>query len=416
MFSYTKALYQLNIVFPNKQYGGVYALGPLIIYNMVNQRKNWYCERVFLDAGKITAPLVGFTLQYELDVPKALAMKPKNGITFAGGPLVQMYPDILAEHFDFLLLGDVEAVLDKVLDAYEEDKENFLARIRDIDGVFMTGRTKKTFPTIPIDDAPYPIVQPFPHTLDDQYVFGKCFLLEIERGCPFICKFCAIPVFYNEKLQFRSLENLTHIIDQGLAINKVNKVVIYAPSFVHPQRKEILRYLLKKKVRVSVPSVKAEHIDIETLQLIKACGQESITIAPECGQRLRFALNKKVPDQAYFDFVCRCNDAEIQKLKLYLMIGLPGMTQEDLEELVTFVKEMQHAFHGTLYLSLNTFVPKPGTPLENFYFDKKTAEKQALFLRKNLKGLRMKITSSSSSYKEGTLLRKQITSSSKFLT
>ncbi|HLC22563.1 MAG TPA: hypothetical protein VJJ79_02210, partial [Candidatus Nanoarchaeia archaeon] len=172
MFSYTKALYQLNIVFPNKQYGGVYALGPLIIYNMVNQRKNWYCERVFLDAGKITAPLVGFTLQYELDVPKALAMKPKNGITFAGGPLVQMYPDILAEHFDFLLLGDVEAVLDKVLDAYEEDKENFLARIRDIDGVFMTGRTKKMFPTIPIDDAPYPIVQPFPHTLDDQYVFG----------------------------------------------------------------------------------------------------------------------------------------------------------------------------------------------------------------------------------------------------
>lgn len=415
MFSYTKAPYRMDIVFPNKQYGGVYALGPLIIYNMVNQRKNWYCERVFSDAGKITAPLVGFTLQYELDVPKALAMKPKNAITFAGGPLVQMYPNMLAKHFDFLLLGDVEAVLDKVLDAYENDKDNFLARIRDIDGVYMTGKTKKTFPTIPLDYAPYPLVQPFPHTLDDQYVFGRCFLLEIERGCPFSCQFCAIPVFYDEKLQFRSLENLTNIIDQGLAINKVNKVVIYAPSFMHPQRKEILRYLLEKNVRVGVPSVKAEHMDTETLQLIKACGQESITIAPECGQRLRFVLNKKVPDNAYFDFVHRCNDAGIQKLKLYLMIGLPSMTQEDLEELVTFVKEMQRSFHGTLYLSLNTFVPKPGTPLENFSFDKKTAEKQALFLRKNLKGFRMKITSSSSSYKEGTLLRKQIISSSKIL-
>lgn len=405
MFSYTKAPYRMDIVFPNKQYGGVYALGPLIIYNIVNTQKNWYCERVFSDAGKITAPLVGFTLQYELDVPKALAMKTKDAITFAGGPVAQLYPEMLAEHFDFLILGDVEAVLDKVLDAYEEDKETFLESIKTIDGVYRAGMEKKTYASVRLDDAPYPLVQPFPSTIDEQYVFGKCFLLEIERGCPFRCQFCAIPVFYDEQMQFRSLENLKRIIDDGLARNNVKKVVIYAPSFVHPQRKEILRYLLEKNVRVSVPSVKAEHMDVETLQLIRQCGQESITIAPECGQRLRFALNKTVTDEAYFSFAERCTTAGITKLKLYLMIGLPGMTEEDLKDTATFVKAMQKRFKGTLYLSVNTFVPKIGTPLENFSFDKKNAERQATYLRKELRGFRMKITAPSSSYKEWSLMR-----------
>ena len=402
MFSYKNPKYRIDIVFSNKQYGGVYALGPLIVYNTVNNRKDWYCERVFLDKGKVTAPLVGFTLQYEPDLEKALAMKPKEGITFAGGPVVHTYTEEVAKHFDFVILGDVEAVLDKILDLYEEGN---IEKVEDLPGVYVKGG-KKSFASIDLDEVAYPLVQPFPDNVSKDYVFGKCFMLEIERGCPYNCSFCAIPAFYNGKVKFRSLEKIKKIIDEGLKVNNVDKVVIYAPSFVHPKRNEILKYLISKKVRVTVPSVKADSMSEETLKLIHEAGQESLTIAPECGEQLRFELNKKVKDEEYFNFVERCNKDGIRKLKLYLLIGLPGMSEKDLEEMIAFVNEMKERFDGELYLSVNPLVPKKCTKFENIVYDKKNVKKQAQFLKKKIRNCRLKNSPLSQSHKEATILEK----------
>ena len=406
MFPYRKTKYSMDIVFPNKMYGGVYSLGPLIIYNLVNNRKDWYCERIFLDHGKITSSLVGFSLQYELDLPKALAMKPKQGFTFAGGPVVELHTDIVARHFDFVILGDIEATLPLVLDAYEKDQNNFLQNILAIQGVYIPGKNTLTRGEVKnIDSVAYPLVQPFPHIIDKNYVFGKCFILETERGCPFKCHFCAIPQFYESKMKFHSLDYLKEVVDEGLSLNHVTKVVIYSPSFVHPQRKELLQYLLDKKVRVSFPSIKAEHMDLDTLKLMKACGQKSLTIAPECGERLRFTINKKVNDEQYFSFVELCNQASIEKLKLYMMIGLPGMTDEDVLELCRFVQEMKKLFHGTLYLSINYFVPKPGTVFGKEGFDKKRIKEEEKILLKALTTFKVKMPKLATSYREWACLQ-----------
>ncbi|MDP3728969.1 MAG: radical SAM protein [bacterium] len=406
MFPYRKTKYSLDIVFPNKMYGGVYSLGPLIIYNLVNQRKDWYCERVFLDHGKIQAALVGFSLQYELDLPKALAMKPKQGITFAGGPVAELHTKEIAKHFDFLILGDIEAVLPQVLEEWEKGEKDFLKRIYFLPGVYQAGKQSITKAKLQsLDDAAYPLVQPFPEIINENYVFGKCFILEIERGCPFSCHFCVIPQFYEGKMKYHSLNSLKKIIDEGLAINHVQRIIIYSPSFVHPQRKELLKYLLEKKIRVSFPSIKAEHMDLETLQLMKACGQKSFTIAPECGERLRFTINKKVKDEEYFSFVQRCNQAGIEKLKLYMMIGLPEMEKEDIEEAAYFIQEMKRRFKGRLYLSINYFVPKPKTIFSRQEFDKKKAKEQEKILLQKLQNIKIKMPKLSASYKEWLLLK-----------
>tara|TARA_Y100000310_G_scaffold313860_1_gene362687 strand:- start:7336 stop:8574 length:1239 start_codon:yes stop_codon:yes gene_type:complete len=400
MFPYKNQKYKLDIVFPNKVHGGVYSLGLLIVYNIVSNREDWYCERIFSNQGKITAPLVGFTLQWELDLTKAIAMKPKDGLTFAGGPLANMNPELIAKHFDFLFLGDVEEPLQLVLDEYEKGSEDFLERISKIDGVYIPKLNEaKQHKCKNLSNIPYPLVQPFPEEINDNFVFGKCFILELERSCPYNCKFCPLPSFYNN-FQFRSLEQLKEIVDKGLQINHTNKIIIYAPSFIHPQRKELLQYLIDKKVRVSVPSIKAEHCDLELLQLIKKCGQKSITIAPECGQRLRFEVSKRIKDQQYFDFIDRCNEAGLKKLKLYMLIGLPNMTEKDLEEWINFVKELKNKFNGEIYLSINYFVAKPNTPFAEHPFDKKVLKKQAKIIKKEIKGTRIKMPSIATSHLE----------------
>jgi len=401
MFSYRNQKYQMDVVYPNKEYGGVYSLGPLIVYNLVNKRKDWYCERVFLDSGKANANLVGFSLQYEGDLQNALKLRGK-GLNFAGGPLVEMYYEKLIKYFDFLILGDVEVVLPLVLDEYEKGVEDFLKRIGKIEGVYIGGRVTRGV-VKDIDDF-YPIVQPFPKELTKEFVFGKCFMLEIERGCPFDCKFCALKRFYPQT-RYRSLSAIKKVIDEGLKVNKVSRVVIYSPSFAHPDRKEILKYLIEKKVRVSVPSIRAELMDRDTLVLLKKCGLESLTIAPECGQTLRMKMGKKVLDDQYFRFIKWCNEVGIRKLKMYLMIGLPGMTKMDMEEMVRFMLDMKRMFIGTIYVSINYFVPKPGCEFEDYVIEKKKMKEMGKFIERSLVAFKVKKPSISTAFREWKFLK-----------
>ena len=390
IFKFKKSKYSLDIVYPNKYYGGLYNLGVLIIYNIVNNRKDWNCNRVFLDKGEISSDLVGFSLQYELDLKNILEMKKKGKITFAGGPVVNMNPEKFRKYFDFLILGEGEGVLDRVLDEYEKGG-NFLERISKIKGVYVD----KISYNFNKELKDYPYVQPFPSKVDDNFVFGKCFMLEIERGCPFSCKFCVMPGFY-DKVKYR--KNWKEIIDEGLRINKRDRVVIYSASFTHPDKKEILKYLLTKKVRVSVPSIKVEVMDKECLELIKKLGQESVTIAPEANERIRLQLGKKVKDSQYNKFVSTCNEVGIKKLKLYLMIGVPGMKEEDIIEMRKFVDSLD--FKGKTYVSVNYFVPKPGCEFSDFEFDKKELKRQARIVEREFRKYKVKMTGFNSSYLE----------------
>ena len=158
---YRKSKWNMDLVYPNKSYGGVYSLGLLIIENIVNLRKDWFCKRVFSDSGKISSKLVGFSLQYELDLKKAISMK-CDGLNFAGGPLVSMNPEMIGKHFDFLLIGDVEENIVKVLKEYEKGEDKFLERISKFKGVYVAGKNKVSSAFVKnLDDYSYPVVQEY---------------------------------------------------------------------------------------------------------------------------------------------------------------------------------------------------------------------------------------------------------------
>src|SRR3989344_1896869 len=297
---WTKNVNSMDIVYPNKYYGGVYCLGPLVVYNIVNELENWICNRVFLDKGKISSKLIGFTLQYELDYYNLVKMlkssnidlkkENREQIIFAGGPCISTNPETLSKYLDFAILGDAEEVLPEVLKLYEKSKskDSFLESISSLQGVYVYGLTKSPCYARVSDfnNTPYPIYQPFEETLGKEFVFGKTFILETERGCPYKCKFCSLPQL-NNKTSFRSFEKIKEIIDKGLQINHRNDVSIYAASFIHPDRNKILKYLLEKRITFTVPAVKIEAINEEFLSLVKAGGTKSFTIAPECNEELR---------------------------------------------------------------------------------------------------------------------------------
>lgn len=394
----------LAIVFPNLYYGGVYSLAPLIFYNIVNHLPQWSCERKFLDKCEELKKfdLIGFTFQYELDYFNFFTILRKNTIPFekdkrkeilfAGGPCVTSNPETLTRYVDFFVVGDAEEVIVKILQMYEEDsgKEQFLENIAHLPGVYVPGKTKALIPaTVDLNKVPYPVYQPLPEHLDKSYVFGKSFLLEVERGCPFTCKFCTIPTIY-PKLKYRSVGKMIQAIQDGMKLDKRDKVVMYAPSFVHPQRKELLQWLVDQNISFSVPSLRLEYLDDELLVLIRKGGQRSLTVAPEANERMRMLTDKHITDAAFFEMFTKAKKHGFTQIKMYFIIGLPDQTLKDLEEMVVFIREAKRRFGRRIYVSLNPLVPKPKTKYEHLSFDKQQCKEHLLYLNKHLK-TRMKM-------------------------
>jgi radical SAM superfamily enzyme YgiQ (UPF0313 family) len=408
--AWKKGINKLAIVYPNLYYGGIYCLGPLIFYNQVNQLRNWLCTRHFLDNNNLkNHDLIGFTFQYELDYYNFAKILEKNNIPldrkkrkeiiFAGGPCINTNPEALSNYIDFFIVGEAEDTMPSILSAYEENKskQTFLEKISNIPGVFVPGlNTPSIMATVRnLDAIPYPLYQPLPKKLNKTHVFGNAFMLETERGCLFKCKFCPLNEFYS-KARYRSLSSIKNIIDNGLKINKRDKVVIYAPSFIHPKRKEILQYLIDKNIPTSIPSIKAEFIDYELLKLIRKCGAKSLTVAPEAGERLRKEAGKIVPDKYFFRVMEWANELKFNSIKLYLLIGMPNQTKDDLDELIIFLEKSKKLFKGKIYASVNPVVPKRRTQYEGFPFLKKEAKQQSIYLKKHAK-IKLKISNINSS-------------------
>ncbi len=384
---WNKKLKKLAIVYPNESYGGAYNLGVLIIYNIVNSRDDWICERRFIDAVDLASfDLIGFSWQYELDLYNIIDLIEKNeikGKIFAGGPCVNNNHKPLDKYVNFFVLGSVEDLLEKILDEF--DSANFLENISAIDGVFVPGISKTENYAVVSQEKMnnfYPLYQPLPLRLDKNYVFGNCFLLEVERGCPFKCKFCPLGV---QGIVYRNLEFIKKIIDDGIKINNRKKVIIYTDSFTHPKRKEILQYLLDKGLEFSVPSIKVEYMNDEVLELIRKGGQRTLTIAPECGESYRMGVGKDVKDSVYENFARIASRIGFREIKMYFIIGLPGQDVSDLDEMIAFVSKMKKAFSGKLYVSVNPLMPKARTVYENVSMDRKKIESQIKYLRKNIK-------------------------------
>jgi radical SAM superfamily enzyme YgiQ (UPF0313 family) len=108
--------------------------------------------------------------------------------------------------------------------------------------------------------------------------------------------------------------------------------------------------------------------------LIRETGVETVALAPEAGsQRLRDVIRKGISEAEIFSAVEKLMDCDMVQARLYFMVGLPTETDEDIDAIVRLVKGMEH--HARLHskgkkgfrrltLSINQFIPKPGTPFQ----------------------------------------------------
>lgn len=156
----------------------------------------------------------------------------------------------------------------------------------------------------------------------------------------------------------------------------------------------------------------------ELLTILRAAGLRTLTLALEApSHRLRTAANKHLSVEALLRAVTLAGEHGVNHLKFYLIIGWPGETPEDYDELRPLLEQIATAAsigvgkrgvaHATL--SVNPLVPKPFTPMQWAPMASEAAI-EAGYARikqaaKGLKGFRVETETASMARLQGLLAR-----------
>jgi radical SAM superfamily enzyme YgiQ (UPF0313 family) len=239
--------------------------------------------------------------------------------------------------------------------------------------------------------------------------FGSMHMVEMQRGCPHRCNFCAAPVIYRPFRQF-SKDEIVKAIDIGLPHRR--KIgLIGGDVLAHPDFIEIAGYIHSKGAVFSPSSVRADRITPEIARLLKQSRHRTVTLAPEAGSyALRKGIGKVIPDEKFFHAAETLAREGIRQFKLYFMFGLPGETEDDIDEIAAFVKKFQvSGSKCKVTAAVNPFVPKRGTEFEGEAFaGAGTLKERARRLKKLLAragGVQIKIGSPASALNEYELQR-----------
>lgn len=377
--------------FPDTYEIGMSNLGMRILYGVMNEMEDVWCERVFAPWGdmeeamrKHNLPLwalesqtpvkefdmIAFTIGYEMCYTNILNMlnlagiplRSKNrqglkNIVFAGG-VCAFNPEPLADFVDFFSLGEGEAITPEILRLYDRakaenwSKEKFLIQVSKIPGIYVPSFYTHSYnadgtlaEVKPLNGAPQTVQKRIVEDLDTAYFPTKMIVpsteivhdranLEVFRGCIRGCRFCQAgfscrPVRRKDaKVLYR--QAVETLIDSGH-----NEITLSSLSTSdYRQLKELtddlIPYCIANKVNLSVPSLRADNFSHELMQKLQTLRKSGLTFAPEAGtQRLRDVINKNLTEDEILTTCANAFSGGWNNVKLYFMLGLPTETDED---------------------------------------------------------------------------------------
>ena len=415
---YKKLDIRLGLAYPNIYRTAMSSLGYNILYNLINEREDTWCERIIYPNIKSLESntsskyfdIISFTIQFEEDYFNVLEMMKNTGIplkrenrsendplVIAGGPCVSANPMPLSDYIDVFIIGEGENTINDILDIYKKSRKN-LEKFLNIEGIYIPRYNNKTkITTIKNMDETYHITQPIISKSNDenfQSIFNNTIMLNVSRGCSRGCRFCMSSYLYRP-VRETSWQKLIDIALKNRNNTGLNKITLIGAAVSdYKNLDKLITGLEKEGFQISTPSLRIESITKKTLQSLKKSGLKTITLAPESISHLRKVINKDILEETIFTVIKNAVDLDFN-IKLYFLIGIPGETKDDVVELCEYMKKIAHMHKNPkrVKFSINPVIPKPHTPLQWESYDFKDIKKKTRYIKKEMKNYNIKCES-----------------------
>ena len=393
---------RIAFCFPDTYEIGMSNLGMRILYGVLNNMENVWCERVIAPWGdmeeemrKCGMPLyaleskdpvkdfdiVAFSLGYEMAYTSVINMLDLAGIplhcderkglkilVIAGGTCTYN-AEPLCDFVDVFSIGEGEDALCELAGLYDRakgegwSKDEFLLKAAELDGIYVPklygvsynedGTVKEITPAEGVRPVVTKrIVQDFEHSyfpektiIPSTEIVHDRVVLELFRGCIRGCRFCQAGYVYRPERR-RSSDALTEHAIKALEDSGYEEMTLSSLSTSDYRElnvlcDKLLDYCEPRKISLSLPSLRADNFSFELMERVQRVRKSGLTFAPEAGsQRLRDAINKNVKEEDLLNTCRIAFEGGWNNVKLYFMLGLPTETDEDVKAIAELANKV----------------------------------------------------------------------------
>lgn len=384
------APFVVALTYPSPYRAGMSSLGFQQIYRGIQAEDGMACERVFLpDEGDPDAPVsyeggrpllafpvVALSVAYELELAGLVTLfdraripvlreerDDRHPFVLAGGPLTFSNPLPLAPFADAIVMGEADTLAIEALRILREtpSREAALDRLAALPHVLVPARHGDALPKVAqCDDDLLPAWGPIRAA---EAELSGMFLIETERGCSRACTYCVMRRSTNGGMRLVPKEKILSLIPEDA--RRVG--LVGAAVSDHPKIVEVLRALAERGCEVGLSSLRPDRLSDDFVGALRAVGYRTLTTAMDgTSERVRETLERRARIRHLERAAALARQHGMSRLKLYLMIGVPGETEEDVDECAAFVTELSKVV--PVALGIAPFCPKRNTPLSHAPF------------------------------------------------
>ena len=383
------------LLYPSPYNVGMSSLGYQTIYRSVNAVPGRAAHRAFLpddvDAWKASRtplvtyeqlrpisdyPVIAVSVAYETELagliqslelcgipPLAEDRDGRHPFILAGGPLTFSNPLPLAPFVDAVLMGEadqsIHTVLGIVFDA--DSRDSALRTLSAEPHVYVPSLDGDLLP--PIDKADRASLPAYSQIITPHTELRNMFLVEPERGCHRGCTYCVMRRSTNDGMRVVKMDKVLSLVpDHAKRVGLVG-----AATTDHPQIADIVNSLADSGREVGLSSLRADRLDDALVSALRRGGHRILTTASDgTSQRMRDFIQRKTSEEQLRNAARLARKHGMKRVKLYVMVGVPTETDEDIDELIEFGTELSSII--PLSLGVAPFVAKRNTPLDGTPF------------------------------------------------
>lgn len=306
------------------------------------------CERAGFMLAAVDEPTCEVTC-YSLNSLNAAAFRDEIGladcITIVGGPHATACPGEVAEYADYVIIGEGEFTLPRLLADIHDGGEG------KIPGVM----TKEWYE--PADTCV---------RLDAFPAFSEMKgYVEISRGCPFSCGYCQTPQIFGHCMRHRSVDEIARYANRHAQSRFLSpNAFAYGSDGIHPRWEKVERLLAACNNLIffgTFPSeVRPEFICKESLSLVNQyCANTKIHFGAQSGSdAILRALGRGHTTGDVLNALDLCREYSLIPVVDFI-VGLPMERDEDQRQTLDLIRAVARV--GKVHV--HRFIPLPGTPL-----------------------------------------------------